>query len=570
METILSPSESHFSISFTPLLLGDYEGGSDSIKPGCVVSVYNKSDNNDKDDDNSNQIKEELISKLQEVVGKPARLGLVRAITKLLMYQTDTIVEIVDSVKKLANNYDTSTVRRGGEDEIIWFVKCQSQMIRSLALLHRLAFTMHLYYYHDNTKTTSPGSKKRKQKNGTTTTTTMKTLKTLDISFIDLLLKIDGLRETVKKCLCHRIKFLKSALAFKPRKKLRPKEIKLFKELESLLSMSLRNIGVSSPTLCKTSTNGNHLDENNSTLESCTVPEHMQKEVIEIRNERRRLLKDLDTRKKKNENKHGDYHNGDKMIVSYFGLGGKTKLKDRIYNGCLLVTEKQMKHSEFCRQVRIMRQVNKTLPRPFSSTISGDDQEPSRPTFHKCDKMSPDALSRLRSLFFDDDTGSLRRSIFNDVDLSARHGYINFSNASCKSVRNDYRWQVPIKRHTLSSFVTTRAAVESLFSETRLLHPHHEKIHDLGILIGGTEDQSIHHDIPRQTTTWLPEDPDENVNAGMAVPVSGWEFDRAAYNEAMASPYAPSSILLGMSESGNIQVGVQKNQVERYGYVTRL
>ena len=95
------------------------------------------------------------------------------------------------------------------------------------------------------------------------------------------------------------------------------------------------------------------------------------------------------------------------------------------------------------------------------------------------------------------------------------------------------------------------------------MHPEHERIHDLGILIGGTEDQSLHHDIPRQTTCWLKEPPEQGVKLG--IQANGWEFDRLDYNDAMASRYAPSSMLFGMGDRGECYVGVQKNQIERYG-----
>jgi hypothetical protein len=506
LEGILSPAGSHFSISLTPLLLGDYDG---SCKSGCVV-VYSAEIPAGMHHD---QILEDFFSRLKNVYSKPARLGLARAVTKLVAQQTDSGVDILSAVKK-ASKADGSIA---GQDEVEWFVT--SQTVRSYGLLRRFAMPMHSLHAHED------GTK----------------LKTLEISFIDLLLTLDGLRDTVQKALFTRITSLRRD-ASKPGK--RPIEVKLCNELEGLLTNSLSQVGVSSPKASSTSVTKDEMPLG----ESCTAPERMQKEITEIRNERRRLLRELEERKKKGL-----------KDVTHFGAGGKTKLKGRMHNGCLLVTENEMTHAEFCRQVKLMLKVNKTLPRPHNPGVS-------RPRLHKVD-FPPEALSKLRSMFFNDD-GSLCRSIIDDVDLSTRHGYINFSNASCQHRRNDYRWQVPIKRHGNSSFVATRAAVESLFSEQRLLHPHHEKIHDLGILIGGTEDQSIHHDIPRQTTCWLPEDPDIAEVEG--VPVNGWEFDRAAYNEAMANSYAPSSLLLGMSASGNLQVGVQKNQVEKYGYVRSL
>lgn len=46
--------------------------------------------------------------------------------------------------------------------------------------------------------------------------------------------------------------------------------------------------------------------------------------------------------------------------------------------------------------------------------------------------------------------------------------------------------------------------------------------------------------------------------------MGGWEFDRIAYNDTMFSPYAPGGILLGTGENGRVQLGVQKNEIERY------
>jgi hypothetical protein len=226
-----------------------------------------------------------------------------------------------------------------------------------------------------------------------------------------------------------------------------------------------------------------------------------------------------------------------------------------MWNGCLLLTEDEISHQEFCDEVKIMVALNKTLRRPYHPGVS-------RPKLQKLE-ISSQSLNELKSIFFDKD-GSLRRDIIEDTDLSTRHGYINFSNASCPDPRNDQRWQIPLKRHTMR-VVTTRSAFETFLSQKGLMDPSRETIHDLGMLIGGTEDQSIHHDIPRQTTVWLPEVPASNSDAhSSGVPVPGWEFDRIAYNETMASRHAPGSILFGMGETGEVQIGVQKNQIERY------
>lgn len=84
-----------------------------------------------------------------------------------------------------------------------------------------------------------------------------------------------------------------------------------------------------------------------------------------------------------------------------------------------------------------------------------------------------------------------------------------------------------------------------------------ETLCDLGILVGGTEDQSLHHDTARQIVSWMHE---ENQ-----IPVMGWEIDRLEYNAAMASKHAPSSILLGLNDKKEVLLGVQKDQIIRLG-----
>lgn len=54
------------------------------------------------------------------------------------------------------------------------------------------------------------------------------------------------------------------------------------------------------------------------------------------------------------------------------------------------------------------------------------------------------------------------------------------------------------------------------------------------------------------------------MSTNESIPFPGWEFDRLAYNEAMASPNAPSSLLISMNDSEEVYVGVQKNQIEKY------
>jgi len=190
-----------------------------------------------------------------------------------------------------------------------------------------------------------------------------------------------------------------------------------------------------------------------------------------------------------------------------------------------------------------MTKVNASFPRPYFPGTS-------RPKFQRLE-LSHDQIKRLRDLYFDSD-GSLSDSIRKDVDSSAKHGFINFNNPACRT-RFDSRWQVPIRKHGCVSLVPTRNTTEQVLRD--VIDREVETLYDLGILVGGTEDQSLHHDTARQIITWMPED--------KKMPVMGWEIDRLEYNAAMSSRNAPASILLGMNEKTEALLGVQKDQIIR-------
>jgi len=101
--------------------------------------------------------------------------------------------------------------------------------------------------------------------------------------------------------------------------------------------------------------------------------------------------------------------------------------------------------------------------------------------------------------------------------------------------------------------ITSRSAVQDILATEGVINPEYKVIHDLGLILGGTEDQSLHHDIARQTTL-------SEVNPN----VEGWEVARLEYNEAMASAWAPRSVLVSLGGSDTVQIGVQKDQV-RFG-----
>eukprot|EP00540_Astrosyne_radiata_P000366 CAMPEP_0116838908 /NCGR_PEP_ID=MMETSP0418-20121206/9475_1 /TAXON_ID=1158023 /ORGANISM="Astrosyne radiata, Strain 13vi08-1A" /LENGTH=932 /DNA_ID=CAMNT_0004468965 /DNA_START=205 /DNA_END=3004 /DNA_ORIENTATION=+ len=227
--------------------------------------------------------------------------------------------------------------------------------------------------------------------------------------------------------------------------------------------------------------------------------------------------------------------------------GSQPFLPPRLWKGAPLLTAEDISLEDFLEQTRFMATVNSTFPRPFYP-------DRSRPKLQGL-QLSDQVLKQIKTIFFDRD-GSLSDSIRKDIDSSAKHGYINFQNHMSLRERKDLRWQVPIKKHGCVDKIPTRMSIEKLLKG--IINPDLETLSDLGILIGGTEDQSLHHDTARQVVTWAPEDPGTSTLTGA---VSGWEIDRLEYNAAMSSPNAPSSMVVGMCDDNHCLLGVQKDQV---------
>jgi hypothetical protein len=104
--------------------------------------------------------------------------------------------------------------------------------------------------------------------------------------------------------------------------------------------------------------------------------------------------------------------------------------------------------------------------------------------------------------------------------------------------------------------------IQALLEQDGIIHKDYEFLNDVGLIIGGSEDQSLHHDICRNFSYWassVPEIQDDNYQ------VVGWEVDRLQYNEAMSSPFAPSSILVGLGDEENVYLGIQRDQIEYHG-----
>jgi hypothetical protein len=259
--------------------------------------------------------------------------------------------------------------------------------------------------------------------------------------------------------------------------------------------------------------------------------------------EERRILIDEHMTKKR---LHDNGSPGHKLISGVLPI-------ERLADRALLYTDLDMSLPDFIYRTKFINQVNESFPR---LCIPGK----SRPRLQQV-RLSADSVIALRKLLFDPD-GSLSDTIKHDIDTSSKHGFINFENFLCMKKRHDKRWQVPIRKHCRGSRVRTRHAVEQIL--TGIFNPETEALYDLGILVGGTEDQSLHHDVARQCVSWLPQECLTSCETGMN-PVTGWEIDRLTYNEAMSSPIAPSSILICMGDAGEVLLGVQKDQVLRIG-----
>jgi hypothetical protein len=98
--------------------------------------------------------------------------------------------------------------------------------------------------------------------------------------------------------------------------------------------------------------------------------------------------------------------------------------------------------------------------------------------------------------------------------------------------------------------------------EDGIISKDYEFLHEVGLIIGGTEDQSLHHDISRQFASWTKNDTKKEDEYDRQ---AGWEVNRLNYNEAMSSPFAPSSILLALGSADDVFLGIQRNEVDFHG-----
>mmetsp|Transcript_33797 Transcript_33797/g.73241 ORF Transcript_33797/g.73241 Transcript_33797/m.73241 type:complete len:1510 (+) Transcript_33797:223-4752(+) len=264
---------------------------------------------------------------------------------------------------------------------------------------------------------------------------------------------------------------------------------------------------------------------------------------IAIRRERRRLISDFEKNRQRQRGLKDE--EGDKLRRS------SRQIVQR--GGHLIFSENEMPLPEFIRMKTLMREVNATFPREYLDA--------SKPTLSAV-QLSNEDVEALQDVFFDSD-GSLKNDVKADIDSGAKNDprYIVFFNSLCGAERTDTRWQVPIRHHSIGNEVRSRTKVEEMLS--KVLVPGREQLDDIGLLFGGSEDQSLHHDTARQKTQWMKHRPfacDNELFEYDMIP--GWEVERLMYNAAMASPYAPGSLLVGLhGGDGIVYLGVQRDYV---------
>ena len=497
-----------FSINLSPLCLKEIQGNSFT---GCLVITCLKSQGN-------SSLQQVRISslirstwrKILSALSVGLKKELLNELDNLLYYESDSLIEAQEALDTIFKSAD---ILSAGADEATWL---SSPILRRYALLRRMAMPLHHVEI---------GSIESKILD--------------DCSLLDLFLDMPNVCNAASHSLNERMdeinKCLNTTVDVKTAAQLR--------QLTRMVSSALQRAGFSvSPV------NRKHV------VQSYFVPDKVYQDHCAVIQERNRLLEHLQKRK---ENPG--------MVLSHKALNAATKLPQRVRGGTVLVTEREMSFETFQAQNIVGELVNRKLKRPYIPGVS-------RPRLSAL-SMPPEGINELRSIFFDE-FGALNKKIIQDIDHSKRHNFISFSNGA--NDRGDLRWQVPLRRHGKHHLVDTRERVEALLARFGCIDEKKEKLHDLAMLMGGTADQSLHHDIPRQTTSFLPYDPKEEqrkyeeqeimTQPPMAlVPASGWEFDRVAYNDAMSSPLAPASILIGMGDEFKVVVGVQRNQVDQRG-----
>lgn len=111
----------------------------------------------------------------------------------------------------------------------------------------------------------------------------------------------------------------------------------------------------------------------------------------------------------------------------------------------------------------------------------------------------------------------------------------------------------------------TRLAIERLFIEMGIISSDQECLDEIGLLVGGTEDQSLHHDIARKFVHWYDEPKSENETSDdhSNVALVGWEVGRLRYNKMISSQFGPAAVLISLGNGAEMLLGIQKDQILR-------
>lgn len=480
---------------------------------GCVVRTYlHRHESRELRNVKISDLIRTSWRKIYSALTNDQKEKLLGELKELLRYKSDTWIQVEEASKILYSNNEATAV---GDQELLWF---RSPYLQGFALLRRMALPLQHVEMSDRQECRVLG--------GT--------------SMIDLLLDLPDIGGIASRFLHERLGELNAAA------KRRPGHVIVSKRLWQLyetIVAKIRRAGYSvSPLMPKSAPET-----------AIAVPDSISNHHKTILQQRDRLLKQLQIRKKQDAPPPNMLLNRD------------IKIPERFVQGKVFITEKEVSIEEFLEQARISQKINKQLKRPFIHDVS-------RPRLSVA-KISKEGLKELRSIFFDE-RGALNEAIIPDVDISSKHSFIRFANGGMG--RRDSRWQLPLRLHDQRKSIPTRKRVERVLAKYGCIDPTKERLHDLAMLIGGTTDQSLHHDIPRQTVGFLPFDPDERIVKDdgtterrelppLLVELSGWELDRVAYNDAMASIFAPSSVLLGMGDEFKLCVGVQRNQVDFRG-----
>ncbi len=172
-----------------------------------------------------------------------------------------------------------------------------------------------------------------------------------------------------------------------------------------------------------------------------------------------------------------------------------------------------------------MESVNSLIPRNFN----GD----SRRCFRKL-RLSNNHRDSLQLLLFEED-GKLPKSIANNINTDGALAI------TIGGRMEDKRWQLELKR---GEGHCTWNLIRDVLVEAQVLKTEFDNIRAIPLVIGGTEDQLIHHDALRDFVCWSDTELDKEKESNFERVQLGWEHKRIAYKEAMSNMYALSSILI--------------------------